>query len=360
MRPATPQLVRDRVPGRVDVAEDECGAGGGQAAGDVGADPAEADDREPAAGEVGRAEHGGAQGVQGRDEPAAVCGRGVAAAAGRGGAAGDVAGALADDEHVVRAGADVGAGAVPAAEGLDGVAHVEQHGPPVERPGGQRHDGLAAAVARPATAHLPVIAADSRSASRSPSVPVWIAASRQPPSAWPRAVECSAMMTGSPLREPERMTTCSCSNMLRDGSTTAEREAAGPNDIRNMRQNGDVDELDSAIVELLQQDARQTNRELAAAVGIAPSTCLERVRSLRERGVITGFHAEVSLPALNRHVQAFLHVQIRPLSRQVIEGFKAHVTTLPEVLSVFVVAGGDDFLGRCSWRCGTSTPCTRC
>ena len=105
-----------------------------------------------------------------------------------------------------------------------------------------------------------------------------------------------------------------------------------------------VDELDSAIVELLQQDARQTNRELAAAVGIAPSTCLERVRSLRERGVITGFHAEVSLPALNRHVQAFLHVQIRPLSRQVIEGFKAHVTTLPEVLSVFVVAGGDDFL----------------
>ncbi|MDG6105005.1 Lrp/AsnC family transcriptional regulator [Dactylosporangium aurantiacum] len=105
-----------------------------------------------------------------------------------------------------------------------------------------------------------------------------------------------------------------------------------------------MDELDSAIVELLQQDARQTNRELAAAVGIAPSTCLERVRALRERGVITGFHAEVSLPALNRHVQAFLHVQIRPLSRQVIEGFKAYVTTLPEVLSVFVVAGGDDFL----------------
>ncbi|GAA3219573.1 Lrp/AsnC family transcriptional regulator [Dactylosporangium siamense] len=105
-----------------------------------------------------------------------------------------------------------------------------------------------------------------------------------------------------------------------------------------------VDELDSAIVELLQHDARQTNRDLAAAVGIAPSTCLERVRALRERGVITGFHAEVSLPALNRHVQAFLHVQIRPLSRQVIEGFKAHVTTLPEVLSVFVVAGGDDFL----------------
>jgi DNA-binding Lrp family transcriptional regulator len=60
--------------------------------------------------------------------------------------------------------------------------------------------------------------------------------------------------------------------------------------------------------------------------------------------VISGYHAEISLAALNRHVQALLHVQVRPLSREVIEGFKQYVTALPEVLSVFVVAGGDDFL----------------
>jgi DNA-binding Lrp family transcriptional regulator len=105
-----------------------------------------------------------------------------------------------------------------------------------------------------------------------------------------------------------------------------------------------VDELDSAIVEHLQADARQTNRDLARAVGIAPSTCLERVRGLRERGVISGYHAEVSLAALNRGVQALLHVQVRPLSRTVIDGFKAYAMALPEVLSIFVVAGGDDFL----------------
>ncbi|MCX4403536.1 Lrp/AsnC family transcriptional regulator [Streptomyces sp. NPDC059837] len=105
-----------------------------------------------------------------------------------------------------------------------------------------------------------------------------------------------------------------------------------------------MDELDSAIVQHLQRDARQTNRDLARTLGIAPSTCLERVRALRERGVISGYHAEISLAALNRHVQALLHVQVRPLSREVIEGFKQYVTALPEVLSVFVVAGGDDFL----------------
>jgi DNA-binding Lrp family transcriptional regulator len=105
-----------------------------------------------------------------------------------------------------------------------------------------------------------------------------------------------------------------------------------------------MDELDSAIVQHLQRDARQTNGDLARTLGIAPSTCLERVRALRERGVISGYHAEISLAALNRHVQALLHVQVRPLSREVIEGFKQYVTALPEVLSVFVVAGGDDFL----------------
>ncbi|MEU4420578.1 Lrp/AsnC family transcriptional regulator [Actinoplanes sp. NPDC024001] len=105
-----------------------------------------------------------------------------------------------------------------------------------------------------------------------------------------------------------------------------------------------VDDIDSALVRELQANARQTNRDLARAVGIAPSTCLERVRLLRDRGVITGYHAEVSLTALGRDVQALLHVQVRPLTRTVIEGFKSYAAGLPEVLSVFVLAGGDDFL----------------
>ena len=105
-----------------------------------------------------------------------------------------------------------------------------------------------------------------------------------------------------------------------------------------------LDELDSAIIRHLQQDARQTNRDLARKLEVAPSTCLERVRALRERGVITGYHAEISLPAVNRNVQALLHVQVRPLNREVIEGFKEYLATLPEVLAVFLVTGGDDFL----------------
>jgi len=109
-------------------------------------------------------------------------------------------------------------------------------------------------------------------------------------------------------------------------------------------QNTAVDELDSEIIRLLQSDARQSNRELARQLGIAPSTCLERVRSLTRRGVIRGYHAEIDPVALNRGVQAMVSVQVRPLSRAVIDAFKASAAKMPEVLSVFVLAGGDDFL----------------
>lgn len=105
-----------------------------------------------------------------------------------------------------------------------------------------------------------------------------------------------------------------------------------------------MDELDSEIVRLLQTDARQSNRELARKLGVAPSTCLERVRALTRRGVIRGYHADIDPAALNRGVQAMVSVQVRPLSRAVIDTFKDSANALPEVLSVFVLAGGDDFL----------------
>lgn len=105
-----------------------------------------------------------------------------------------------------------------------------------------------------------------------------------------------------------------------------------------------MDELDSAIVAELQRDGRQTNRELARRLGIAPSTCLERVRLLRRRGVILGFRAVISPAALDRRVEAFVSTRLRPLDRAVIDGFKQAVIELPEVVAVYVVAGDEDFL----------------
>ena len=105
-----------------------------------------------------------------------------------------------------------------------------------------------------------------------------------------------------------------------------------------------MDELDAALLRELQHDARRTNRDLAAAVGVSPSTALERVRGLRERGVIRGASLDVDLEAVGRPVQALIAVRIRPPSRQLIEAFRDWVSQLPETVGVFVVSGTEDFL----------------
>lgn len=105
-----------------------------------------------------------------------------------------------------------------------------------------------------------------------------------------------------------------------------------------------LDELDTALLAELQRDARRTNRDLAAAVGVAPTTALDRVRSLRERGVIRAALLDVDLAAIGRPVQALIAVRIRPPSRANIEAFRDWATALPDTVSVFVVSGTEDFL----------------
>lgn len=105
-----------------------------------------------------------------------------------------------------------------------------------------------------------------------------------------------------------------------------------------------MDELDTALLTLLQEDPKQTNKELARRLHIAQSTCLERVRELTRRGIVRGHHVEVDLKKIGRPVQAMVAVRLRPPDRTVIESFRAFVTGLPEVLAVFVMSGSDDFL----------------
>src|SRR3954463_14377481 len=106
----------------------------------------------------------------------------------------------------------------------------------------------------------------------------------------------------------------------------------------------ELDSVDRAILRALQDDARQTNRELAAAVHVAPSTSSERVKALRADGVIRGYHADIDFGALGRHVQALTAVTIRPPSRENVEAFRNFVNELPELVGVFVVSGSADFL----------------
>ena len=106
----------------------------------------------------------------------------------------------------------------------------------------------------------------------------------------------------------------------------------------------ELDELDTAILWELQSDARKTNREVAAAVGVSPTTALDRTRALRQRDVIRGALLDVDLPAIGRPVQALIAVRIRPPSRRNIEAFRDWAARLPDTLGLYVTTGTEDFI----------------
>ncbi|MDA8016557.1 MAG: Lrp/AsnC family transcriptional regulator [Thermoanaerobaculia bacterium] len=105
-----------------------------------------------------------------------------------------------------------------------------------------------------------------------------------------------------------------------------------------------IDRIDAQILELLQKNARSSNKELAAHVGIAQSTCLERVRRMVSEGILRGFHAEVAPEALGIGIEALIAVQLSKHQREAVESFQEHTLSLAEVLALFHMAGENDFL----------------
>lgn len=107
----------------------------------------------------------------------------------------------------------------------------------------------------------------------------------------------------------------------------------------------EVDDIDRRILDALAEDGRMTNAELAARVGIAPSTAHGRMRGLVERGVITGFVTSVDAAKLGHGFQALIGVTLRPGARQEsIVDFAEQTRTFPEVVQMFFLGGVDDFI----------------
>lgn len=105
-----------------------------------------------------------------------------------------------------------------------------------------------------------------------------------------------------------------------------------------------LDRTDFVILEALQNDARLSNKELAARVGLAPSSCLVRVRKLVRDKALRGFHAEVDPEILGIGLQAIITVRLAKHSRVTFRSFNAHIQALPEVVQVFCVSGANDLL----------------
>ena len=102
------------------------------------------------------------------------------------------------------------------------------------------------------------------------------------------------------------------------------------------------DEIDAMILNLLQDNARMAQAEVARTVGLAPSAVLERIRKLEARGVIRGYTAIVEPRAVDLPMLAFVAVKSEEAPGE--DSVAQALAKLPEVLELHHVAGDDCYL----------------
>lgn len=100
-----------------------------------------------------------------------------------------------------------------------------------------------------------------------------------------------------------------------------------------------LDRYDRRILEILQENGRISNQDLAERIGLSPSPCLRRVRALEEEGVIAGYRALLDARRLGLKLLALVHISMDRHTPERFANFETRVAQLPEVLECLLITG---------------------
>ena len=108
----------------------------------------------------------------------------------------------------------------------------------------------------------------------------------------------------------------------------------------------ELDDIDRRILTALQNNARISNVELARMVGLSPSPCLRRVKTLEDCGVIQRYVSLLDQGAVGFPVSVFVNVTLERQVESALEQFEAAIGKRPEVLECYLMTGDADYLLR--------------
>lgn len=105
-----------------------------------------------------------------------------------------------------------------------------------------------------------------------------------------------------------------------------------------------LDEMDRAILRVLQRQGRVTHAELSERVNLSPSACHRRVQRLEAAGVIRDYVALLDPRAVGRMTTVFVEIRLSGQSEEVLDAFEQAVARVPDVLECHLMAGTADYL----------------
>ena len=107
-----------------------------------------------------------------------------------------------------------------------------------------------------------------------------------------------------------------------------------------------LDAIDLRLVSELQENARLSNVELAARVGLSPSPCLARVRALEASGLIARYVTLLDPAAVGLNVSVFIQVSLEKQIDAALARFEAAINAMPEVMECYLMTGDSDYMLR--------------
>lgn len=105
-----------------------------------------------------------------------------------------------------------------------------------------------------------------------------------------------------------------------------------------------LDQTDLKILRILQQNARLTNKELAAQVNLSTTPVFERLKRLERNGYIKKYVAVLDAQKLNRGFIVFCNVKMRRLSKEIARDFMERMLNIPEVTECYNISGQFDYM----------------
>ncbi|PHR91820.1 MAG: AsnC family transcriptional regulator [Robiginitomaculum sp.] len=107
-----------------------------------------------------------------------------------------------------------------------------------------------------------------------------------------------------------------------------------------------MDAIDKKIIRELQRDARLSNQDLSARIGLSPSPCLRRVRRLERDGVLVGYTALVDQEKYGLPINVFVTIRLETPAADTVNAFEAAIHKIDEVVECYLMTGNRDYLLR--------------
>lgn len=102
-----------------------------------------------------------------------------------------------------------------------------------------------------------------------------------------------------------------------------------------------LDRYDRQMLEILQEDGRISNQDLADRIGLSPSPCLRRLRALEDAGIVTGYRALLNAKALGYSLMALIYISMDMHTPERFENFEQQIRQVSEVLECLLITGQD-------------------